>query len=556
MTETIAQRALTRLAEQGVRRVFGVVGREAQSILFDEAEDVEFILTRHEFAAGVMADVSARISGQPQVCVGTLGPGMTNLTTVMATAMLDRSPVLAIAAQSESRDLYPNHTHQCVDNVAVMRPLVKYCAELTAGGSLAPLIDEALAASATELVGPSFLSAPIDLLAEKDLTSASTVGRATGRQPSAAVLDGQPSVRDVAEVLSRSHRPLIVAGAAVLRAGAVNVLADFAHRHGIAIVTSYSCKGILPDDDPLKVGAVTRYMDGLLTMPALDSIFGSCDLLICLGFDYSEALRPSLWQRGADKYVASVAPYPNHVPAAFRPDVHLEMDLADFLGELDRHLPSGAVWAPPDLAELRSRKAQLLADTEEHADGIRPEQVISAVNTVIGTGTMVTDIGLYRHHAVLLGRCETPRGFITSSGCSSFGFGLPAAMGAALAGGGQPVILLAGDGGFHSNSGELETLVRLGLPVVAIVMNNQRNGLIELYQELGHQRVSTPETRFGYVDFAGLAAANGCASTYVTRPQDLTPVLRQAVESRKPTVVEVSMSYGSLTGDWRAISHI
>lgn len=161
---TTAHALLRRLHDHGVRTVFGVVGREAASILFDEAEGIDFVLTRHEFTAGVAADVLARITGRPQACWATLGPGMTNLSTGVATSILDRSPVIALAAQSESHDIFPNDTHQCLDSVAVMDPMTKYSVELQRPDDITDLVDSAMTAAMTEPVGPSFISLPVDLL--------------------------------------------------------------------------------------------------------------------------------------------------------------------------------------------------------------------------------------------------------------------------------------------------------------------------------------------------------------------------------------------------------
>ncbi|MGI5996608.1 MAG: thiamine pyrophosphate-binding protein, partial [Saccharomonospora viridis] len=141
MSSTTAKLLLSRLREHGVEHVFGIVGREAEAILFDEVEGIDFILTRHEFTAGIMADVLARLTNRPQACFATLGPGATNLSTGVATSALDRSAVIALAAQSESHDIFPNDTHQCVDTVGLMRPLTKFAAELARPGDIVDLVD-------------------------------------------------------------------------------------------------------------------------------------------------------------------------------------------------------------------------------------------------------------------------------------------------------------------------------------------------------------------------------------------------------------------------------
>jgi acetolactate synthase-1/2/3 large subunit/N2-(2-carboxyethyl)arginine synthase len=144
---------------------------------------------------------------------------------------------------------------------------------------------------------------------------------------------------------------------------------------------------------------------------------------------------------------------------------------------------------------------------------------------------------------VLLNRADRPFGFITSAGCSSFGFGLPAAMGAQLARPDALVVMIAGDGGFHSNSQDLETVVRLGLPVVMVILSNCSNGLIRLYQNLGHHRDNSPAVDFGPVDFVALATANGCEGAYAGSLRELEVALARATEVRRPFLIEVPINY-------------
>ncbi|MDB5072336.1 MAG: Acetolactate synthase large subunit, partial [Candidatus Eremiobacteraeota bacterium] len=161
---TVAEYLLRYLAQRGITHVFGVVGREAAAILFDEPNAPEFILTRHEFTAGVAADVQARITGTPAACFATLGPGITNLSTAVACAFLDRSPLIAIGAQAETTDGVPGQTHQCIDNVALMRPITKYSAEIRSADELVPELEKCLAVAMEEPLGPAFISIPIDVL--------------------------------------------------------------------------------------------------------------------------------------------------------------------------------------------------------------------------------------------------------------------------------------------------------------------------------------------------------------------------------------------------------
>ncbi|MEN3586024.1 thiamine pyrophosphate-binding protein, partial [Streptomyces sp. ZYX-F-203] len=427
---TTAHALLRRLRDHGVGTVFGVVGREAASILFDEVEGIDFVLTRHEFTAGVAADVLARISGRPQACWATLGPGMTNLSTGVATSVLDRSPVIALAAQSESHDIFPNDTHQCLDSVAVMRPMTKYAVELQRPDDITDLVDSAVAAAMTEPVGPSFISLPVDLLGGAADVSENRPAAITPAKPTGAVADGwRAAAGESAALLAEAEHPVLVVGAAAIRSGAVDAIRALAERLDVPVITTYIAKGVLPQDHRLNYGAVTGYMDGILSFPALDTLFGPADLILTVGYDYAEDLRPSMWRRGIEKKTVRVSPTANPIPRVYRPDVDVVTDVLAYVEYLDAHTAELAPKTPHDVSGLRERVTRFLADAERYPDGMRVHQVIDCMNTVMaesaapGQGTIVSDIGFFRHYGVLFARADQPFGFLTSAGCSSFGYG-------------------------------------------------------------------------------------------------------------------------------------
>jgi len=552
MSTTAARLMLARLREHGVEHVFGIVGREAAAILFDEVDGIEFVLTRHEFTAGVMADVLARLTNRPQACFATLGPGATNLSTGIATSMLDRSPVIALAAQSESYDYFPNDTHQCVDTVGVVAPITKFAAQLARPADIVDLVDSAVHAAVTEPPGPSFVSLPVDLLGAE----IADPGPAPAVAASRYRLHDTQWERELARVvpmLANATHPILVVGSAAIRAGAVPTLRAFAERLSIPVVTTYTAKGVLPSAHPLNYGAISGYMDGILGYPAMDAIFGPADLIIALGYDYAEDLRPSMWARGTAKQVVRVAATVNPVPRVFRPDVDVVTDPALFLAAIDKATADLPAVEPHDIAPLRARIAEFLGDAAEYPDGMRVHQVIDTMNGVLQTGTFVSDIGYFRHYGVLFAKADQPYGFLTSAGCSSFGYGLPAAMAAQLARPHEQVFLIAGDGGFHSNSADLETVARLRLPIVMVVVNNSRNGLIELYQRIGHQRSHAPAVGFAPVDFVQLATANGVDAIRAEDREGLASALRKGVEMKRPFLVEVPISYDLTAGGFEAL---
>lgn len=352
---TAAHALLKRLHEHGVETVFGVVGREAASILFDEAPGIDFVLTRHEFTAGVAADVLARITGRPQACWATLGPGMTNLATGVATSILDRSPVIALAAQSESHDIFPNDTHQCLDSVAVMRPMTKYAVELQRPDEITDLVDSAVAAAMTEPVGPSFISIPVDLLGTDVDSTVTHPAARTPSKPVGAVQDGWEKTADeVAALVAGAEHPVFVVGAAAIRSGAVPAIRALAERLDVPVITTYIAKGVLPHGHPLNYGAVTGYMDGILSFPALETLFGPADVIVTLGYDYAEDLRPSMWSRGDEKKTVRVSPTVNPIPRVYRPDLDVVTDVLAFVEHLDKGTADTPKKTPHDITRSAS----------------------------------------------------------------------------------------------------------------------------------------------------------------------------------------------------------
>lgn len=562
-TNTTAKRLLSHLEKTGVDRIFGVVGREAAAIGFDEAKGIEFILTRHEFTAGVMADVYARITNKPQVCFSTIGPGLTNLMTGIATSTLDRSPVLAISAQVESHDAVFNQTHQCLDNVNMVAPLTRFAKELKASEDIESLVNEAIECAWQEPVGPSYLSLPIDRLGA-ELSTPNNVDQISSDLPSGPIATVKPDYEHELEALvkevEKAKYPIFILGSSLIRANAEEQTRQLIERLNIPAVTTYLAKGILPEGHPLNYGAITGYMDGILQFPALETIFKEADLIIALGYDYAEDLRPSMWNHGKSKVVSRIAPNTNPTGHVLQPDIDLVGDLHKTIVAIDSRTQSIEPKQDRNIQPLLETKNSFLKLPDEGTGILKVQQVVDAINQAMadanapGAGTFVSDIGFFRHYAVLFGHANQTYGFLTSAGGSSFGYGLPAAMAAQMARPDEPVVMIAGDGGFHSNSGDLETVARLGLPIVMIVVNSSTNGLIELYQNMGQGHRIDSAVDFGTVDFVKLAEANGVKGKHVGRKEQLQNEITEALERREPYLIEVPISYDFQPGGFEALS--
>jgi acetolactate synthase-1/2/3 large subunit/N2-(2-carboxyethyl)arginine synthase len=531
------------LVRHGVEYVFGILGREAQAIRFDEP-GLKFILTRHEFTAGVACDSYARVTGKAQACFSTFGPGATNLSTGIASSFLDRSPMLALSAQIETGDAIYGHVHQCVDQVAMMRPITKYAAELESAVQIPAEVQKALSAAYSELLGPAYLSLPVDvLLADVADAEAHRIIESAGVITASVPPHAEDrTLREVHALLSHAQRAVAVVGNTVFRENAVTEFRAFVRKYNLPVVSSLASKGALPDSDPQNIGPVNRYLNGILKRDILDDVFGNTDLVLLIGFDIAEDVRPAMYSCGRPKTIVRLSSTPNLAMKSVKVNVDVVGDIKRTLARLgsSHFSATGSFWAGELTRDLRAWK---MAAGEEVGPTMSPAPIIRAVRDVIGReGILCSDVGLHKQYAGLMSETEEANTFLCSNGLGSFGSGLPLALGAKLARPAVPVAAVVGDGGFHSNSADLETLARHRIPVVVVVLNDSAFGMIKHYQIRGDQR-SDNIVNLLPVNFAALAEANNCRGLKVTSNRSLRTELAAAVRANEPTVIEVPVDY-------------
>jgi N2-(2-carboxyethyl)arginine synthase len=532
----------------GVRHAFGIVGGEADQILFDEVDGIDFLLTRHETTASVMADAYARLTGRPQIAYSTFGPGMTNLLTGIACAALERTPMLAVSAQVARDDIAYGQTHQCLDTVSIARSMVKFAHELTSVEEIPAVVAEAMRCSRAIAEGPSFLSFPRDLMGEK--IDARTAERLLDAMPDstpvAPVAAPATDVRALAEKLAQAEHPVVIVGNLVARQHAEKELRAFVERFSLPTVTSLASKGVLPDSHPLATGPVNKYLDGILEAPVLDRIFASSDLVLLVGFDYAEDVKPEMWRRGRPKEEILLGPVPNTIEHIFRPTREVVGGLGPTLRALAEAGPR-RFSSPTDIAIVSSLKLQKAASGADGRGLVSPQNAVRALRRALGPdGILCSDIGLHKQIAGLFTDTERPNTFLCSNGLGSFGTGLGLALGAKVACPDRRVGAIVGDGGFHSNSQDLETAARCGIPFVVVVFKDNAYGLIKYYQLKGRHRLAPADVEFGSVDFVGLARANGWEAQRIESDGAVDTALDAAFEADRPTLLEVPVEYEAL----------
>lgn len=533
---------LKTIAKLGVHNIFGIVGGEAQAIQFDEEKAIKFYLTRHEFAAGIMADVYGRLTNQPQVCYSTFGPGLTNLATGVCSSMLDRSPMLAVSAQIHRPEIRFNQTHQCIDNVNFMRPLTKFSAQIESIDSIPALVHQALEISINRIPGPTYLSFPLDVMLEEvdNKTAQNWLLNLSPLHKRPASVPTEEQIERIVKSLQNAKAPIIVAGNQVIRENACGVLKAFVEKLNIPIMSTLASKGVISEDHPLSITAGNKYLDKIYRKPLITDIFRKCDLIILIGYDYGEDLKPSMWEKNIPTMM--INSFYNDMGEVFQPSALIVADLKTILEKLHA-LPFAQKSLPDTIVNVKrilDKRTILSNDVEMR----RITEIIHSIRAALGpSGILCSDIGLHKQYAGLLSKSYQPDTFMCSNVCGTFGFGLPAGLAAKLAKPEKRVCVICGDGGFHSTSQELETAVRYKIPIVIVMLKDDAFGLIKYYQLLDRDDVVHDSVSFGSVDFVKLASANGMHAKQLKDVSQLKSMMEHAFQVDEPMLIEIPIQY-------------
>lgn len=545
-----AESFLDTLADLGVRRIFGIVGREADSILFNENQQIEFVLTRDERTAATAAYVYGRLMRRPGICYSTFGPGMTNLVTGMAGALLDRCPAIFCSAQVEDIDGHPESQHQYVAEESLARPVTKWVTKVSNASQLREAVYKAFKIAIEEPWGPTFISIPANIFREEE-TSCS------GRVNTHGVLDGPWELCDYKNLISAiksSKLSVIVVGAGILRADpeARRLLVELTERCGMGVLTTYAGKGCFPENHPLYLGTYSKYLCKLLRINVERTIFGEADLIMVLGVDSTEGIDWNAIRVGKNKTVFGICGTSEVCQNGGWDGIltgNLTCIIKDLLKKIPRKKRSlGLTFTKSIRHALISARQKMIKSVETSAKtGISPFKVLRLVEQMMQKNDiLVSDVGLHKQIVSLFHKTLGPDQFICSNGCGAMGFALPAAVGAAFARPRERVFVICGDGGFQLASPDLETCARYGLNVAFLILQDQHFELIRHYQIEGHHVYNPDCTRFGPIDYAMMAKSMGCAGYKVNNIKDLCLVLKKVCFRKGPTVIDIPVNYDSL----------
>ena len=514
------------LAVNGVRRVFGLPGGEIAEIMAAcRRLGVAFVLTRHENAACIMAGVTGEVTRRPGVVLATVGPGATNLVNGVANAFLERAPLLVISAQvaTSVASVLP---HQRLDLEALFRPITKWSCTLT-GKDTATTVQRALDIAVAGRPGPVYLAVPGDVARMEELTPDAHVAP---YQASPAAAPAASDVERAAQMISDARKPLALVGIGVDPAATRPSLLRWLDAARIPVAVTPKAKGLVPEDHPLFVATCT----GMAGDRLFSELVKESDLLIGVGFDPTEAIRPFYM----DRPFLSVAEYGVAEPA-FIPALELIGSVPDTLDSLAKKSRSGHDWTPEALTRFRQALTTHLTPSLDHTRlGLSPARVFSRLRDLTPRNTILTvDTGAHKLLVGQVWRSYQPQTYLVSHGLSTMGQALPAALAAKLAQPDRAVVAVTGDGGLAMVLSELETASRLELPVVVVVLCDRGLHLIRLHQERkGFQAAGVD---FGPIDFAGIAPGLGCHGVRARTWPEFDAAVAAALAAERPTVIEV-----------------
>ena len=522
----VAQALVQCLEQEGVRCVFGLPGEENMAILEALSDsNVAFIAVHHEQAAAFMADVTGRLTQRAGVCLSTLGPGATNLMTGVADAFLDKAPLVALTGQV-SLDRMHKESHQYLDIVSTFKPITKWNTMLRLPDTVAEVVRKAFKVSQTEIPGPCHIDIPEDIADQPTNVLPLTHHPTSSEKPEPR----EATLKKALEMIGKAKFPIVLAGNGVVRSRASRALVAFAEKLQIPVTNTFMGKGVVPYDHPLSLMSC-----GLQARDYISCGFDKADLVVAAGYDMVE-YPPNFWNPNKDKSVIHIAETPAEVDSAYTPEVEI---LGDIRTSLEYLAELGTPRAQrPEVGALKEFIASQLAEYRQDASfPLKPQKIIADLRRALNpSDIVVSDVGAHKIWIARLFPCFEPNTCIISNGFAAMGISLPGAIAAKLVFPERRVVAFSGDGGFLMNLQELETAVRLNIPLVVLVLTDKTYGLIHWKQMQRYGRATA--VGWNDVDYLKIAEGFGARGFRIQAASELLPALHEALTCQCVAVID------------------
>ena len=517
------------LCEQGVDTIFGYPGGAVLNLydeLYKNADRITHVLTAHEQGASHAADGYARATGRTGVVLATSGPGATNLVTGIATAYMDSVPMVAFTGNVTTAALGTDSFQEAYIEGITM-PITKHNFTVRRVEDLADTMRAAFRIAQSGRKGPVLVDIP------KDVTAA--VCEFTPKQPEkirTVTTYNEEQVKWAADLINAAKRPLVYFGGGVRSAASCQPLRDLIHKAEIPATYTLMAAGVVPYGDPMNIGMV-----GMHGCYPSNRAVADCDVLIALGTRFSDrvALNPKTFAKNAT--IIQIDIDPSELGKNVDIDLSLTGDASYVLQAILPHVKEAkhADWMDQIHAWQAMDYKPVDSDTE-----LKPHQIINEICEQAGPEAVyVTDVGQHQMWAAQYLHHTKSRGFLTSGGLGTMGFGYGAAIGAQMAlGRDARVVMLTGDGSFHMNLNEGCTAVSYDLPIITVIFNNQVLGMVRQWQTTFYEKRYSDTDPHRKTDFVKLAEAFGAKGYRATTPAEFKVAFTDAMKQQGPSWID------------------
>lgn len=525
---TGAQLIVHLLERQGISIVSGIPGGTVLPLYdaLSQSTQIRHVLARHEQGAGFIAQGMARTQGKPAVCMACSGPGATNLVTAIADARLDSIPLICITGQVPS-SMIGTDAFQEVDTYGISIPITKHNYLVRDIAELPQVIADAFRIAQSGRPGPVWIDIPKDVqTAEIDIETFPEPGdRAPAPEFSAQ------SVQDAAAMINAAKRPVLYLGGGAINAS--EQVREFAEKANLPTTMTLMALGMLPKAHPLSLG-----MLGMHGARSTNFILQESDLLIVLGARFDDRAIGKTEQFCPNAKIIHVDIDRAELGKIKQPHVAIQGDVGEVLALLipQTHATDNAEWR--DLVAQLQQEFPSAIPTE--GDPLSHYGLINAVASCVDDSAIITtDVGQHQMWTAQAYPLNRPRQWLTSGGLGTMGFGLPAAVGAALANPDRKVICFSGDGSLMMNIQEMATAAENQLDVKIILMNNEALGLVHQQQSLFYKQGVFAATYPGMINFMQIAAGFGLYTCDLNTAEDAQAALQEAISRPGPALIHV-----------------
>jgi acetolactate synthase-1/2/3 large subunit len=524
-----AQIIVDTLIELGVDTMFGYPGGVVLP-LFDRFYDapINFIIPRHEQGGCHMADGYARASGKVGVVVATSGPGACNLTTGLATAMMDSVPVVALTGQVRT-ELIGNDAFQEADTTGITRPVTKYNSIVKDVKDLARVIREAFYIASTSRPGPVLVDIPVDVQVAKCETGGTVEMDLPGYRVRTKGHTKQISA--AAAAINESEKPVLYVGGGVISANASEELRVLAQKAHLPVTTTLLGLGSFDQGSPESLD-----MLGMHGSAYANYAVQECDLLIAVGARFDDRVTGKVKDFAPNAKVIHIDIDPTSISKNVSVDIPVVGDAKYILAELVKEVEyrEREKW----FKKIAEWKKKFPFSYDRNASTIKPQYVVEELcRQTDGEAIITTGVGQNQMWAAQFFRFSRPRQFISSGGLGTMGYGLPAAIGAQVARPDATVIDVDGDHSFNMTMTELATAVENKLPIKVCILNNGYMGMVRQWQELFYNKRYS-KSYLSNPDYATVAEALGAVGITVDKKTDVPGAIKKMLGQKRPCVVD------------------